>query len=279
MSMEPRLISTAAIVAAYPVTAEGVAEALAPLRASSFETPATYREGVKAIATCRALRGQIEERRKELKADSLAFGRGVDEVARQLTGLVEAVEQPMKLAKDEVDRAKEQAKREAAEAERRIVEDRIRAEREAEELAMRAKRQAEEAELVEQRRALEADRKAAAAERAALQAERDAAAMELQEIRQRKAAAEREQAARALAERLAAEAEEQRINALEYEQARKKRLAALAPDREQIKRWAAEIQALAHNAPSCSDESARSLVNAVTDELSERARSLREWTP
>lgn len=267
------------IQVAYPYDIASLTQLMDGLRGCPFDTPAHYKIGVQSIAACRVARVAIEERRKLLKQDSLEYGRKVDAVAKQLVDIIEAVEKPLKAAKLEVDNEKERLKREAAEAERRAVEERIRAEREAEELALRVKRQAEEAELVEQRRALEAERKAAAAERAQLQAERDAAAKEFVEIRERKAAEAREQAAKERAERMAAEAEEQRINALEYEQARQKRLAALQPDQDKLTQMARALRAFAteHSTWEFESESACQAADAAIKAVLDAAAELETW--
>lgn len=280
------------IVVAYPFSAEELALRVADLKERNFLTPAAYREGTNAIAVCRQMRVQIEERRKLLKHDSLEYGRKVDDVARQLTAVVEAVELPLKDAKKAVDEAKEAAKREALEAERRAVEEQIRAQREAEEAVLRVRRQAEEAALAEQRRALAAERAEAekerqaelqrmALERAALAEERAAAAKELAEVRARKAAEEAERRAQELAEQKRAEEEEARINALEYEQARQKRLAALAPDREKLKTFRVCLSDLLRRVDEwrCADslleqdrQEAVDLVKSAVDVLTEASK-------
>lgn len=269
------------IQVAYPFTVESLAAQVDVLRGYTFAEPALYREGVKAIATCRGFRVQIEERRKLLKQDSLEYGKKVDAVAKQLVAVIEGVELPLKAAKDEIDKAKERAKQEAAEAERKAVEAAIRAEREAEEAKLRETRKAEEAQLVAQRKELAAEREAAAKERAALQAERDAAAKELAEFRAKQAAAKQERDAKELAERLAAEAEEARINALEYEQARQKRLAALAPDKAKLLQAAILIRALADTLRQfdLSSKEASTELAHVMGTMLQGAKLLEKWEP
>jgi chromosome segregation ATPase len=243
------------IVVAYPFTPEDLAAKVDVFRGHIFTTPALYREGTKAIATCREMRVAIEERRKLLKQDSLEYGRKVDAVAKQLVDIIEAVEKPLKAAKTEVDQEKARAKEAAAAAERKAIEDDLRIRRQAEEDALREQRKAEEARLAEERKAIEAERAAAAAERKALEEERAAAAKELAEIRARKAKEQSEREARELAERMATEAEERRIHDLEYAEAQKKRLAALAPDREKLKTFRVCIDDLLRRAGEwkCSD--------------------------
>lgn len=268
------------IVVAYPVTAEELAAQVDALRGLTFESPPNYKIGTAAIATCRGLRVKIEERRKLLKHDSLEYGKKVDAVAKQLTGIIEAVEDPLKAAKLAVDNEKERLKREAALAEQRVVEERIRAEREAEEAVLRQRRKAEEEQLAEQRRLLEEERKEAARERAALQAEREQAATELAQVRANKALAAQEQAAKDLAERLAAEAEEQRINALEYEQARQKRIAALAPDKDKLVQVGRALKRfIEDNGWTFDTREAEKTYADALDEIESIADRLENWQP
>lgn len=188
------------IAVVYPVTVEALRAELEPLKLATFETPKAYAQGVKAIAQCRTLRVQIEARRKELKADSLAYGRKVDAVAKELVSVIEAVEEPLKLAKGEVDEARERAKREAEEAERARIEAELRAQREAEEARLAAERQAEAERLAAERAAQEeaarAERERLAAERAELDRQRAELEAAQRAERERQEAARREEEAR-----------------------------------------------------------------------------------
>lgn len=71
------------------------------------------------------LRGDIEKRRKELKADALEFGRKVDEVAKHLIGLITPAEEHLKREEDAYNAEKARLKREAEEARQRIVQERL----------------------------------------------------------------------------------------------------------------------------------------------------------
>ena len=70
----------------------------------------------------RGLRSEVEKRRKELKADALAWGKKVDGTAKEITALLIDIEEPMATAKKEYDTAIEVAKREAALAEEKRVD-------------------------------------------------------------------------------------------------------------------------------------------------------------
>jgi len=77
----------------------------------------TTREG---IAEIRTLRCNVEKKRKELKAEALEYGRKVDSEAKRITTVLSSLEEPLKIAKAEIDDAKEKAK----EAKRRAEEER-----------------------------------------------------------------------------------------------------------------------------------------------------------
>jgi chromosome segregation ATPase len=285
------------VVVAYPFTPDALAAKVDVLRGHAFTTPSLYREGTKAIATCRELRVQIEERRKLLKQDSLEYGRKVDAVAKELTAIIEAVESGLKSAKLEVDNEKARLKREAEEAERARVEAEVRAKREAEEAELAERRRAElaqieaqQAEIAAQRKALEAERKAHAAElakqraeqehqRLAMERERTQHAAELAELRAKREAAEAERRAQEEAARLAAEAEEARINALEYERERQRRLAALKPDLDKLGAWADAVRAAADAFPELTTEAGNGFVSDVCDGLYEQCDTIRSWRP
>lgn len=77
-----------------------------------------YKDLTQGIAECRNMRVGIETHRKELKKDSLDYGRKVDAEAKRITASIEEVEQPMKAAKAKIDAEKER-EREA----KRVQED------------------------------------------------------------------------------------------------------------------------------------------------------------
>ena len=122
------LATTAALVR-YDVTDVRIAELRAEYAGLTFDTPAAYETGRKAIATIRELRVAVEKRRKELKAESLEFGRLVDSAARHLTGRLEDVEAPLIAARDAVDAEKERIKAEKERARVAEIEAKLKAER------------------------------------------------------------------------------------------------------------------------------------------------------
>lgn len=278
------------IVVAFPLSAAELSQRVDALRGHSFATPSLYKDGAKAIATCRELRVQIEERRKLLKQDSLEYGRKVDAVAKELTAIIEAVESGLKSAKLVVDNEKERLKHEAAEAKRLAVEAEVRAKREAEEAALREQRQAEEAKLAAERLALAAERAAIAKEREAstaraleeqriLDETRRLHQAELAELRAQKETAARELRVKEDSERKAAEAEEQRINALEYERVKAKRLDALKPDQDKLTQFARAIRNLLNDQADWEfdSESAVQAYKVASVNLEDVADELDRW--
>ena len=81
-----------------------------------------YKEVVAGISVIRSYRVKVEAKRKELKADSLAWGRKVDAEAKRITAALLEIEEPLKLAKKEVDDEKERIKQEKIRLEQERIE-------------------------------------------------------------------------------------------------------------------------------------------------------------
>lgn len=150
----------------YSVSDEAIAELREELSGLQAGTKDGYEAIRGGIAKLRTFRTEIEKRRVELKADALEWGRKVDSEAKRLTGLLLAIEEPLKAKKQLVDDEKDRIKREKELAEKAAIEAKIKAEREAEEARLKAIRDAEEAKiredlarLAEERVKLEAERK------------------------------------------------------------------------------------------------------------------------
>lgn len=84
-----------------------------------------YRKVTNAIAKVRAARTSVEKTRKELKADALEFGRRVDARAREITALLEPLEEELKAKKEAIDNEKERIKQEKMLAEQRKLDGRL----------------------------------------------------------------------------------------------------------------------------------------------------------
>jgi chromosome segregation ATPase len=302
-SIEPQ--DTQGPIVVYQFTVEELRHQLAQYAGAEFSTPSQYREGVKAIAVCRSLRGEIEAKRKDLKADALEYGRRVDVVAKQLVVAIEEVELPLKERKAVVDDEKERLKREKEEAERAAREEELRVQREAEEAKLRAEREAAETRIAEERAALAAERQKLAQDQARLRAEREAdearfaaereaekqtlaherrkleaerraieeqrRQAELEEL-ERQTIARTEQEARERAAREAIEAEEARVQEAERQAALSRRLEALKPDKARALDYLDRL--LSVDAPSVSDAELSAELEAVRITLTESRESI-----
>jgi len=102
------------------------------------DTPQGYALVMRGLSETRGLRVEVEKVRKELKADSLLWGRTVDGEAKRITASLEELEAPLKQTRHEADVIKEQAELAKLETERKI--------REQEEARQRAELEAEHAE-------------------------------------------------------------------------------------------------------------------------------------
>lgn len=147
---------TTAIQVVYPITEADITARFAGFAELTADSPQGYKAVQAAIGELRSARVDVERRRKDLKAESLEYGRRVDEVAKYLTGLIEAIEHPLKAKKAAVDEEKARIKAEKEAAERAAIEAKIRAEQEAE----TARLKAEAERLAQERAALEAERAA-----------------------------------------------------------------------------------------------------------------------
>lgn len=266
------------IVSAYGVDIAGLLAKKAEYLALEFDTPANYRESSKALATVRDVPVNIEKRRKELKADSLEYGRRVDSIARKLAEPFEEIRDAMQAKKKAADDAKAAEKAAKERAEQEAIAAKIRADQEEREAQLKAEREAFETEkaareaaeqaerdrLAAEREAFEAEQRKAreeqervakteadriAAERAKLEAEQEAARDRLARIESEKLAAE--QAARAIVE-----AEEKRVAELERVAKLKAREEAARPDKEKLRAFEAKILELAKTAPTVADAEA-----------------------
>lgn len=177
------------IVVSYAITEEEIKKTFASYAALGFENPERYEDGRKALAHLRRTRVDIDDRRKFLNRDALAYQRKVNAEAKKFTGLISEIEDPLQAKKDAADASKEEQRRAAEDAEReamRLAEqaklDAQRTELERIETEQKAIREAEAAKQAEERQRLEADRAAQAADRAALEADREAMRLEREEI-------------------------------------------------------------------------------------------------
>uniref|UniRef100_A0A6H2A684 Uncharacterized protein n=1 Tax=viral metagenome TaxID=1070528 RepID=A0A6H2A684_9ZZZZ len=97
-------------VITYSVTGAALAEMKGKYYGLKIVDAASYETVRVAIAECRTKRGDVESRRKELKAGALEYGRQVDGEAKRITGLIAEIEDPLKDEKQRIDDEKAQIK-------------------------------------------------------------------------------------------------------------------------------------------------------------------------
>jgi chromosome segregation ATPase len=265
-----------ALVINYETTLGAIAQLAEQYKGLTFDTPEDYERGRKAIADLRERRVKVEKRRKELKRDSLEFGRKVDAAADELKSAIEAIEDPLLAARKAVDDAEAERKRQEEKAELFRLNAELTAKREAEEKAAADKRAAEEAKLAEERKRLEeatAKQKAEADRLAAQQVEIDRQKAELaQQQAAADAATKANQVQREALDRqaqtpvvavdnvaatvAAAAAPAVDISATAEEPAR--------TDAEQVRHFAARIRGLMDDAPKLEGKAGEAIAWAVT---------------
>jgi hypothetical protein len=75
-----------------------------PLRIENIEDKDGYEEVKKALKVMIGTRTAVEDKRKELKADSLAFGRAVDSRAKEITSMLFPIEYHLSSEKEKIDK-------------------------------------------------------------------------------------------------------------------------------------------------------------------------------
>jgi hypothetical protein len=106
-----------------PAVAELSKEFL-PLKIASIDDTEAYAEVSKALRFIVSKRTSVEDKRKELKADSLAYGRAVDARAKEITEMLSPIELHLKSEKDRIDAEKEEIKKREEEAKLNVINER-----------------------------------------------------------------------------------------------------------------------------------------------------------
>jgi len=106
-----------------PAVAELSKEFL-PLKITSIDDVEGYTEVSKALRFIVSKRTAVEDKRKELKADSLAYGRAVDARAKEITEMLSPIELHLKSEKDRIDAKKEELKKLEEEAKLNVINER-----------------------------------------------------------------------------------------------------------------------------------------------------------
>ena len=74
-----------------------------PLKIKSIEDKEGYEKVSKALRFMVSKRNEVEDKRKELKADSLAYGKAVDNRAKEITYMLTPIEEHLRLEKERID--------------------------------------------------------------------------------------------------------------------------------------------------------------------------------
>ena len=102
-----------------------LAKEFLPLKIQSVEDKDGYSEVTKALRFIVSKRTAVEDKRKELKADSLSYGRAVDARAKEITALLEPIEYHLKDEKNRIDTVIERLKAEEEEKKQAFINNRI----------------------------------------------------------------------------------------------------------------------------------------------------------
>lgn len=270
----------------YGITQEMIAALKARHAALTADTPEGYKAVSLAVKEVSGVRIAVERLRVEKKAASLAYGRAIDDRAKQWTALILEIETPLREKKDAVDNER-QRKLEAikAEEDRKLqeAENRRRQEAEArqkaEQDAERERNRLESERLAKERAELNAERERQAqqqrdaqakidAERADLdrkQAEAKAALDAMARAEQERKDAEYKKARRELfAKQESEQAERRAAAAVEAERQEQERLEKLKPDAEKLHDFAKRLRAVGGPAsPLVTDDGRAALANAL----------------
>jgi len=181
------MLAEAKIVTEFQVDTAAIEAA--KLRYSEVDptTKEGYALAIEGRALFRDTRIGIDKRRKELKADALAYGKRVDSVASQLTALVKPTEDALSAKIHDVDNAKAAAKEAELAAKAEAERQRLLAEQEAE-----RKRNAEDREAIAKEKAALAELKATQDREAQERLEAEERERQAREQEERQRAAERE---------------------------------------------------------------------------------------
>jgi hypothetical protein len=109
-----------------------LAKQFLPLKIISADDKVGYSDVSKALRLIVSKRTAVEEKRKELKADSLAFGKAVDNRAREITAMLQPIEDHLKSQKiwfeselERINAEEQRIKAEEQERKNKIIDDRL----------------------------------------------------------------------------------------------------------------------------------------------------------
>ena len=257
------------------ITDDKIEELREQLDGLEADTPTGYAMVMRGLSETRGLRVTVEKVRKELKADSLLWGRTVDSEAKRITASLEELETPLKLTRHKADVVKEMEEIARLEAERKL--------REAKEAAERAERDAQEAEGRAIREAEHKERMRIEAEKLAIEQAKFAEQKKIADAEAARAREEIEKAkARQAEEKKVAQAEikaEKLRLEKEQIQAREKAAAAQAILDAEAEKIAEEARKAAESKEKAADTKLRKLFETDTTVLQQYAKDIESVIP
>lgn len=108
--MQMAMTDETGVIVEYGITDAAIAELRERLGGLKIVTAEDYKTVAGAIAEVRTLRVGVDKKRKELKADAMAWGKKVDVEAKRITEQLVEIEGPLKLERTRVDDEKEAEK-------------------------------------------------------------------------------------------------------------------------------------------------------------------------
>lgn len=247
-----------------------LAEAYLPLRISDLDDTAGYAKVHCARMDIKGKRVAVEKVRRELKADSLSYGRKVDAEAKRLTSLLAPIEAHLLEQERAIDDEKERVKNAArlkAEAEARVKAEAEEAERKTVQEAEAARLRAEQEKIDAERRAMEEERARIAEEQKAAQDRIDAERRVLEAEQKQLVDIESARLRAAEMEKVKAEVEKA---AAEAKEAARIRAESLRPDRAKLLSVIGALNALDIPKVSTAAEASRGQVQAVLVDASRK---------
>lgn len=282
----------------YDISAERLAELEAECKElDPAKSTKAYDESRIVLRKLVTTRTTMDKRRKELKADSLAWGRLVDSEYKKWETLLLAIEEPVAAKIKAVDEAKENARRAKEEAERKALEAELEAKRAAEAAAIKAEQdRIAEANRIEAERLAKIAAEQAAKQReideanAKIKAEQEAAQKKIDDAKAEVEAAKRKQEQEERERQIRIQAEKDAAERIEREQkaaaerkaaqeraeaAERARIEAARPDVEKVHELADDIDGIGF--PDVSDGNAKLFLAEIHEALEALAERCREF--
>lgn len=104
---------------------QGLKDKYLHIKVTSFDDKENYEIAKRGHIEIKSLKAQIETRRKELKEDSLKFGRMVDSKAKQVVAPLIEIEDHLVAQRNVIDEEVKRRKEEAEKAQQKMIEERV----------------------------------------------------------------------------------------------------------------------------------------------------------